>query len=60
MRDPLAFKVIRNVARASDARRNFTPYVVDLIRLMKEEEPGSDLMVEVLGTLANLNCDAWT
>ena len=25
---------------------------------MKEEEPGSDLMVEVLGTLANLNCDA--
>ena len=59
LRDPLAFKVIRNVARASDdARRNFTPYVVDLIRLMKEEEPGSDLMVEVLGTLANLNCDA--
>ena len=31
---------------------------MDLIRLMKEEEPGSDLMVEVLGTLANLNCGA--
>ena len=59
LRDPLAFKVIRNVARASDrARGHFRPYVVDLIRLMKEEEPGSDLMVEVLGTLANLNCDA--
>ena len=57
LRDPLAFKVIRNLSERGDrVKAKFAPYLPELIRALKEEEPGSDLMVEVLGTLGNLHC----
>ena len=53
---PLAFKVIRNLSQQDvNIKLKFRPYVPDLIYLLKLEEAGSDLMVEVLGTLGNLN-----
>ena len=57
LRDPLAFKVIRNLSERGDrVKAKFAPYLPEMIRALKEEEPGSDLMVEVLGTLGNLHC----
>mmetsp|Transcript_33203 Transcript_33203/g.81593 ORF Transcript_33203/g.81593 Transcript_33203/m.81593 type:complete len:369 (+) Transcript_33203:254-1360(+) len=54
--DPLAFKVIRNLSQQDiNIKLKFRPYVSDLVYLLKLEEAGSDLMVEVLGTLGNLN-----
>ena len=54
--DPLAFKVIRNLSQQDvNIKLKFRPYVQDLVYLLKLEEAGSDLMVEVLGTLGNLN-----
>lgn len=54
--DPLAFKVIRNLSQQDvNIKLKFKPYLPDLIHLLKLEEAGSDLMVEVLGTLGNLN-----
>ena len=54
--DPLAFKVIRNLSQQDvNIKLKFQPYVADLVYLLKLEEAGSDLMVEVLGTLGNLN-----
>ena len=49
--------MIRNLSERGDrVKAKFAPYLPELIRALKEEEPGSDLMVEVLGTLGNLHC----
>ena len=54
--DPLAFKVVRNLSQQDlGIKLRFKPYIPDLVYLLKLEEAGSDLMVEVLGTLGNLN-----
>ena len=57
-RDPLAMKVVRNLSQLDDVstKKRFAPYVEPLIALLKSEPCGSDVMVETLGTLANVPC----
>mmetsp|Transcript_31985 Transcript_31985/g.38691 ORF Transcript_31985/g.38691 Transcript_31985/m.38691 type:complete len:802 (+) Transcript_31985:194-2599(+) len=54
--DPLLFKVVRNVSQHDmQLKLKFKPFVDDLAILLKSPETTSELLVEVLGTLGNLN-----
>mmetsp|Transcript_22516 Transcript_22516/g.76554 ORF Transcript_22516/g.76554 Transcript_22516/m.76554 type:complete len:799 (+) Transcript_22516:38-2434(+) len=54
--DPLAFKVIRNLSQQEEViKLKFQPYIPHLVDALKDGNTHSDLLVEILGTLGNLN-----
>jgi hypothetical protein len=55
-KDPLLFKVIRNVSQQElKMKLKFKPFIEPLVQLLKAPDTTSELLVEVLGTIGNLN-----
>ncbi|KAK3239306.1 Adenylyl-sulfate kinase (APS kinase) [Cymbomonas tetramitiformis] len=54
--DPLLFKVVRNLSQQeTQLKLKFKPFMEGLVSLLKSPETSNELLVEVLGTLGNLN-----
>ena len=54
--EPLLFKVLRNLCQHEvQVKVQLVPHVVRLVHVLKDPQTTSDLMVEVLGILGNMN-----
>jgi hypothetical protein len=54
--DPLLWKVIRNISQQdTQMKLKFKPFLQHLIHIIKDPETTNELLVEVLGSLGNLN-----
>jgi len=54
--DPLAFKVVRNISQQDESvKLLFAPYIAPMVDALKDPATSTDLLVEILGTLGNLN-----
>eukprot|EP00232_Nephroselmis_pyriformis_P016886 CAMPEP_0182884136 /NCGR_PEP_ID=MMETSP0034_2-20130328/18803_1 /TAXON_ID=156128 /ORGANISM="Nephroselmis pyriformis, Strain CCMP717" /LENGTH=702 /DNA_ID=CAMNT_0025017309 /DNA_START=48 /DNA_END=2152 /DNA_ORIENTATION=+ len=56
MSDELCFKVVRNLSQQDlEIKRKFKPYILPMVRIIRAEDTSSDLLVEVMGCIGNLN-----